>query len=150
MTKRAWSPVACTHRGREWSSRTQRLRTDRRGGLMWQVDGERRALTNASAAGRHRPAMKLDETTNNREPDPQSSERTVRRTLSLPEHLEDVWKERGADAAPRVGHGENDIRALTVHVGANLTAGWRVLHGVVQQIPDHLLEPGRISDNAGQ
>ena len=70
--------------------------------------------------------------------------------LCLPKHFKDVRKECGLDALSSVVHRQHDRGALVTYIGANFATTRSELHGIGEEIQDHLLKPRRISHDVRQ
>ena len=116
-----------------------------------QAHDERRALALAGALGPHRAAVQLDQLLDDRQAQPQPAVAAGRRGVGLAEPLEDVRQELGPDAHAGVDDGDLDVRVDPLQEHLDAAPLGRELHGVGQQVPDDLLEPGRVArDRAGQ
>jgi len=71
----------------------------------------------------------------------------MQRCVLLPETLEQVRKELWRDAAARIADRRLDLRVARAHRSPH-GATWRLeCHDVLHDVPEHLLEPGRVSSN---
>jgi hypothetical protein len=66
---------------------------------------------------------------------------------ALAEALEDVGQHLRVDALAGVAHDDLDVRVRPVEPQPHEAALGRELHGIHQQVPDDLLEPGRVASH---
>ena len=85
-------------------------------------------------------AVELDDVADDREAQPEPAVRPRGHALGLTESVEHVGKELGGDALPRVGHADLRLALHARQPHHDATAGRRELHGVGEEIPDHLLQ----------
>ena len=107
-------------------------------------------LPGPGARNRDRPAMQLDQTSHERQSDPEPAPRTIQRMVRLHEEIEDVFLHLGRDADPGVSHSQHGLVALSRQRERDLAAGLGVLRGVVQQVRDDLLQAGRVAFDRGR
>ncbi len=123
--------------------RGQRLRLERQGHAELAAPaGERAAHLDPSA-------VQLDEAAHERQADPEAALRAIDRALDLREEFEDPRMQRGRDADPRVAHAdERFLPAVGSPDGLqrhpDRAPGRGELRRVVEQVADHLREPGQI------
>src|SRR5207237_5427785 len=94
-----------------------------------QPDREGGSASLAVAGGRDRPAVRLDQMLDDREPEPETAVAACRRAVRLSERLEYVRQELGPDALPRVGHRPLHAVGGALQADADGTAVLRELHG---------------------
>src|SRR5262249_41826375 len=125
-------------------------------GDRWQLDGEGAPLPFAGADGGQAAAMRPRQRTADGQPQPQTVRPAAGGVSTLLEGLEDAWQDLGLDADTRVA--DLDDQPVAVDTGAGVSvgslrvagadadhaAGRRELHGVLDQVPDNLLEPCRV------
>src|ERR1051325_634429 len=102
---------------------------------------ERRALAFAFAARGHASAVLLDEVSHEREPEAEARKRARARAVALSKSLEDERQDVRGDAHAAVADGDLPARADPGERHVDAAAARRELHGVRQEVPDHLLEP---------
>ena len=68
------------------------------------------------------------------------------RPLRLTIQLEDVRREVGADAGPRIDDRQSRVVALALHSDVDLASRWRELDRVAQKVPHDLQQPHAIAD----
>ena len=116
-----------------------------------QRHGEGRALALAGALGPDAAAVHLDELLDDGEPQAQAAVPPRRAGVGLAEAVEDVREELGLDAHAGVDDADLDVRVDPLQEHLHLAALGRELHGVGEQVPDDLLEPGEVAgDGAGE
>jgi hypothetical protein len=86
------------------------------------------------------PAVQLDEVAHDRQSESKSAVTPRRRAVGLTEALEHVRQELRLDPEAGVGHAQLQMRGGTRERDADPAVGRRELHGVGEQIPDHLLQ----------
>ncbi len=84
-----------------------------------QAHRERRPLSFPPALRGDRPAVELDEVADERQPQAEAAVRTRAGRVALPEALEHVGKEVGADAGPRVLHHHVHVAGRASQLGAH-------------------------------
>src|SRR6185369_59378 len=67
--------------------------------------------------------------------------------VSLPEPIEHVWQKLFPYAVPGIGNTDFNCSTKLQDLNANTPATVRKLHGIRQQIPNHLLQPILIAGN---
>src|SRR6476619_1568893 len=110
-----------------------------------QSDRERRTFTDTSGIRAHRPAVQLDELLDHRQTNTHALLRATRPWIRLSKDLEDVRQERRIDSLPVVRDCQKNLVILFFESNNDAAAARRKLHRVVEQVPDDLLEPHRIS-----
>ena len=116
----------------------------RQRGQGGQAERELAAPSRPFAVGRDGPAVHLDQRLDQAEADPQPALRPVRAVLGLDEHLEDVGEHLGHDPDARVPDPHDGLAALSPGLQADQPPRLGVLDGVVQQVPEDLLQPRRV------
>src|ERR1700752_2900069 len=94
--------------------------------------------------------MQFDELLDHSQPDTHTCLRTIGPGVCLTENLKYVRQERGVDSLPIVRHSQDNLIAIFLESHSDKTTARCELHRVVQQVPDDLLEPDRISPNEHQ
>ena len=107
-------------------------------------DGEPAPSPRARALRDNRPAVHLDETLDEREPDAEAAFRSRERTFTLHEEVEDAFDEVGRHADSRILDDENGHLARHVDGDRDRAAVGRVLHRVGHQVHDDLFQAHRI------
>ena len=102
-------------------------------------------MTRAGAINRDRAAVQFDETSHERQPDPEPAPRAIQRMVGLHEEIEDVSLHLGRDADPGVSHSQHGLVAFAAERDRDPAAGLGVLGGVVQQVRDDLFQTGRVA-----
>src|SRR5262245_22905202 len=121
-------------------------------GSCWQgveCHFESGAKTSATALPLNCAMMEIDKTFGNRQPEAESAELSSDRRIGLFEWLEQRSQPLRFNANPGIGNFEMKTSSLVVK-GANgdqPTFGGE-FHGVVHQVPKHLLKPDAISQDA--
>ncbi len=103
-----------------------------------QGDGKGAAFTGAGAFRADAAAMHFHQPLHKREPDAEPAVRALERTVALYEHVEDIFQHFAVDADARVGDHDRDLLAVYRGGQRDVSAGGRVLVGVVEQVGDHL------------
>ena len=78
--------------------------------------------------------MKLDQLTNNSQTETQSPVQACRRSIGLPEVLEDMRQKFRANALTRVFYANLQVFVSALHPYFNVSTGGRELNGVRKQI----------------
>ena len=93
----------------------------------------------------HAAAVQLDEVPDQREADSQPSLAACAPALALTQSVEDIGQHVGRDALPGVADDDLDVRpnALELDLDSPILRG--ELDGVVQQVPDDLLQPAGVA-----
>src|SRR5262249_29152208 len=110
-----------------------------------EVDDELASLVVAGAARRDAAPVALDDSSYQRQPEPEATARTPPRRLHLHERLQGVREHLpgAADAAARPP--DDGVGPGALDRDRDVPPGWSVLDGIVEEIGDDLLEPRRIS-----
>ena len=74
--------------------------------------------------------------------------RTIERSIALDEEVEHVRQQIRREPGARVAHVQHDLVAVALGGQADVAAVGCVLGGVVEQVRDHLREPGGIGMEA--
>ncbi len=94
----------------------------------------------------HRSAVQLDEVSDDREPEPEPAVLTACGRIPLTEPLEHVREKIRLDSGSIVGYADLHAAGFDLtQLHRDRAAALRELHSVRQEIPDHLLEPLRIT-----
>ena len=122
---------------------------DRRLGQGLEHHPERRPPALAGALGLQRAAVGLDDALADGQAQPQAAELAGDRRLPLLERVEDRRQDLRLDADAGVDDLDDDpvLRpspALVAGADGDRPALGGELHGVLDQVPEHLLEPGRV------
>lgn len=104
-------------------------------------DDERRSLALPLALGADRSAVKLDELADEGEPDAETAVRPGRPAVGLPEALEGMRQEVGADPLAVVPDDERDVLAAPLDPHVDAAAGRGELDRVRQEVRSHLAQP---------
>ena len=88
--------------------------------------------------------MQFHEMFHDGEAEAEASRLSRRRSIFLPESLENVPHKFRRDALARVGDGDGRLGARAGRADDDLSARGCEFHGVAQQIPNDLLEPVRV------
>ena len=99
--------------------------------------GEGRAFT-GDAFQRHPAAVQLDQSLDQGHAEPGPA------PFAPDEAVEDVGLDVIGEAAPRVGHGQLDLRPLAMGVDAHGAALGRVVQGRIHQVVQHLHQPALV------
>jgi len=94
--------------------------------------------------------VELGDVLDDREPEPEAAVGAGARAVRLTEALEDVIDEGGLDALPAVAHGDLDGRGDARQPDLDAPATRSELHGVREEVPDHLLEARGVSDHVAR
>src|SRR4026207_1601265 len=94
--------------------------------------------------------MQFNELLDHSETNPHALLRATGPRIRLSKDLEDVWQERRIDSLPVVSNRQNNLIILFFEPNDDAPTGGCDLHGVVEQVPDNLFEPHRISANKQQ
>src|SRR5215472_7029898 len=109
-------------------------------------DLERRAKTPATAFCCNCAVMKIDKMFGNGQSQTQPAKLPSHRRISLFEWPKERNQALAFDPNPVIGDFEMEPAALVIkRADGDLSTGWRKFHGVVDQIPKHLLQPDAIS-----
>src|SRR6185369_13553380 len=102
-----------------------RLRT-----LCDQRKGRRkcRAFVHSIAVSRNRAAMKLDEMSNDCQPQSQPTKTPSRGTIGLTKSIEHTWQKLRINTLPGVFHRNARIRSVLVETYGDLTSVWSEFH----------------------
>src|SRR5215208_5261607 len=107
---------------------------------------ERRAETSATALRFNSAVMEIDETFGNRESETKSAKLPGHGSISLLKWLEQGSQSLRLDSNPCVFNFEMKACIFVVkRAERDLSAVRREFHGVVDQVPEHLLKPNAIS-----
>ena len=109
-----------------------------------QPHDELRPLARPLASGLDPAAVHLHQPLHQRQTDAQPALRLLQRPVHLGEHLEDAGQLVGGDADAGVPDRHHDVAALPLGGQPDAPAPLAVLGGVVQQIHEHLGQPGRV------
>src|SRR5215470_19004847 len=104
-----------------------------------QLDDKRGALALARTLGCHPSAMQLDEVAHQSQPEAEPGMRAGARAVGLMELLEEMGQLLLADSLSGVTDNDLDMRIGPLQMNPHSTALRRELHGVDQEVPDHLL-----------
>src|SRR6185503_15457253 len=108
---------------------------------------ERGALTLAGAPRPDRASVQLRELLGDGKAEPEPAVAAGGRCRLLAEALEDVPQEFGADADAGVGDGDHRAIGQPLELDRDRAARGRELDRIRDDVPDDLLEPGRIADD---
>jgi hypothetical protein len=89
--------------------------------------------------------VQLDQVAHDREPETEAAVGAGGRRVGLPEALEDVRQEGGIDATAAVRDPDLRVRVHPIDTDDDPPVPRRQLHGVGEQVPDHLLQPGQVA-----
>jgi hypothetical protein len=95
----------------------------------------------------NRAAVHLDHVTDDSQTEAQSAVLACRRTVSLPESIEDIRDELRLNAHAGIRDGNFDVAFGPAQPGFDAPSLARELHCVGQQVPDHLLHPIGIAED---
>src|SRR5688500_2165418 len=106
---------------------------------------KRRSLAFAGTGRLNRSAVHLDDVTNDGETKTQATSLAGGARFGLAEALEHIGEKIRRDAL--AGVTDDDFRVRIHPLQANLHASmfWRELHGVRDEVPDHLLQAARVA-----
>ena len=110
-----------------------------------QVHRELAAAPPPRARRRDGAAVQLDEPLHQRQPEAEAPARAVERLRLLHEQIEDALQQVGPDALAGIPHAQHGVAVGPLDDHPHLAAGRRVLERIVDQVPDHLLEPCRVA-----
>src|SRR5262249_1683992 len=133
--------LACTHPRDITYLRDRQNTIDQR-----QPDDERRALPSAVTECAHITSMELDEVANEGETETKSPFRRMQHGIVMSKRLEDDRHRMGRNTESGVSDGELGERtagAGGLHVHS--TTRRSELDGILQEIPEDLFQPGKIS-----
>src|SRR4029077_13574970 len=126
------------------------VQTDR-GGSVWQSvqpNLERRTETSATALCFNSAIVEIDETFGNCESETQSAELSAYRRISLLKWLKQRSQPLRLNSNPCVGNFEMKASISVVkRAERDLSALRGEFHGVVDQVPEHLLKPDAVSQD---
>src|SRR5690349_18184873 len=105
---------------------------------------ESRALVYAATLRRNSAAVKLNEMSHNRETESKPAETPRRGTISLTKAIEHTRQKLSIDSLTRVFHRHTRVRSLLVDAHRDLSALRCKLHRIRQQVPDDLMQAGRV------
>src|SRR5258705_12958995 len=91
------------------------------------------------------PRKKLDEMLDDKKAKSQTAMHSRRRTISLPEAIENVWQEFRTDADAGITYRNSYVLSSLGGLNTNVATLGRKLDGVAQKIPENLLQPSRIA-----
>src|SRR5947207_5223234 len=91
--------------------------------------------------------MQLDQVAHNGEPQPQAAVGSRGRAIGLPKPVKHSWQEIGTDSLSVVADGDARVRVIPLEEHIHTTAFRGKLHGVRDQVPTYLLQPGRVAGN---
>src|SRR5438046_388394 len=110
---------------------------------------ESRAEAAATALGFDCATVKIDKMFGNGEPQSKAAELAGQRRISLLEGNKQGSEPLAFNSNPLVGNFEMEAaRVVVERADGDLSTARREFHGVVDQIPKHLLEPGAVSKDA--
>src|SRR6266567_3589051 len=115
-------------------------------GYRVKCDLEGRAITSPAALHVNRAAMKIDKMFRNRQTQSEPTKLTADRRVSLLEWPEERSLPFDFNSDPVIG--DLKLKTAAIVFGApnvDLSAGRGEFHGVVNQVPKHLLDSNRIS-----
>src|SRR5712691_4875569 len=112
---------------------------------MRQIDGERAPESRARAEGRDAAAVKLDQVTDDGQPETEPTLGPRADVLELTEAVEDLGQELGRDPPPRVAHDESNARRQGLEPDVDAPAARGELQGVGQEVQDHLLQSAAVA-----
>ena len=104
-----------------------------------------RAASGAGAVRADAAAVQFDQAPHQRQADAQAALRAVDRDGALHEHVEHVRQQFGRNAHAGIAHAQHHVLAFVPQADIDVAAAGRVLEGVVEQVGDDLLQPGRIA-----
>src|SRR5690349_22387633 len=93
----------------------------------------------ARTVSHHGAAMQLNEMSHDCEPESETAVSPRRRSVSLPETIEDVRQKVGLDPDARVVHCDLNMRINALQRDLDRPALARKLHAIRQQVPHDLL-----------
>src|SRR5881396_3163129 len=104
-------------------------------GLQWEGHGERGPLPGARTHRLDRPAMRVNQLADDREPEAEAAMAPRAGAVPLAERFEDVRQQRWRDSLARVAHDEAQgvVGAFELHLYS--PAGWRELDRIRDQVP---------------
>ena len=109
-------------------------------GQRRQTHGEYAAAASASGRRLHRAAVKLDEPANEGEANAESGPPLTPPLHPLHEQVEDSRQQLRLNPDPVVLYRHDDVGAIVLDPNRDRSARRRVLHGVAEQVHDHLLD----------
>ena len=112
-----------------------------------QLDAECRTLAVAVAGDGNRSAVQFHDLLGDGQAEPEPAMRARGAHLRLAESVEHMRQEFALDADAGVGHFDGHHGAVAARGHGDAAALRRELHGVAQQIPDHLLQAAGIGAN---
>ena len=110
----------------------------------WQMHGELRSPPWSFAPSRHRAAMKLDESLDQRKAEPETTAGPRQRLFRLRERLEHALDLCRIDADSGVAHANFRLRGRLMDRDGGAAARIGELGGVLEQVADHLRDPRRV------
>src|SRR5437899_8185196 len=110
-----------------------------------QPHHEGRALPLTGTLGVDAATVELREVADEREADPEPAVATRASALALSQPVEDIRQDLGRDALPRIADDDLDVRSHALQLYLDPTVLRSELHGILEQIPDDLLQPSRIA-----
>jgi hypothetical protein len=128
--------------GRRVKSRCPRSRLH--GG---ELDREGGAAAGALALRADRAAVHVDELARDREPEAEPALAPRRRAVGLAEPVEHARKKRGGDSLAGVRDLDAHARARATDAERHAAPGGSELHGVAEQVPEHLLDALRVGSH---
>ena len=100
------------------------------------------------AGGLDRAAVHLDQPLHQRQPDAQAALRAVERAIDLREEVEHLGQHLRGNADAGVAHAEHRLLPFPRRGNPDRAALRRVLGGVVEQVGEHLRQPGLVGVDA--
>src|SRR5439155_25647875 len=116
-------------------------------GLQGEGHGERGPLPGARTRRLDRPAMQVNQLTDECEPEAEAAMAARAGAVPLAERFEDVRQQLWRDSLARIAHDEPHgvVAAFESHLYS--PARWRELDRILDQVPDDLLQPCHVTQD---
>src|SRR6201991_99161 len=109
-----------------------------------QPKSKPRPVAHAVGMRRYRTAVQLNQLLDYGETNTQAGLRPVCARVCLTEDFENMRQERRVDALPVVLDAQHDLTGFGDQLDSDAAITPSELHGIIQQVPDYLLQPNRI------
>src|SRR5688572_3554537 len=113
----------------------------------WEVHHEPRSLTVRHVRRMHRPTMQFYEMAHDGKSQTEPAVLACSRGVVLPEPVEDVREQIGADPRSAVDDADLDVRVHALQEHRDPPALRREFHRIREQVPDDLLQPVGVASN---
>jgi hypothetical protein len=91
--------------------------------------------------------MRFNEVLNDRQSQSHAAVDASSGCIPLPEFLKNMWKKFRSDSNARIHHADFHVTGDLRKFNQDTAVIWREFHSICKKIPEHLLQPIRISGN---